>query len=76
MNINPLKKPTPENPLAVWTLAGELGLLLSVPLIIAVPLGVTLDRSFGTTPLFIIIGLVLAFLTSSLAVIRKIKALG
>lgn len=58
---------------SVWGLAGELGLLLSLPLVILIPIGVKLDRTFDTLPLFIICGLVLSALISTIAVARKVK---
>lgn len=57
----------------VWALAGEIGLLLALPLVILVPLAVKADRSLGTLPLFVIGSLVLALVISTIAVARKVK---
>ncbi|MEK7556600.1 MAG: hypothetical protein AAB538_01350 [Patescibacteria group bacterium] len=57
----------------VWSLAGEIGLLLSLPLVILVPLAVKLDRTFHTLPLFIIGSLILSIVISTLAVARKVR---
>jgi F0F1-type ATP synthase assembly protein I len=57
----------------VWALAGELGLLIVIPLLILLLIGIRLDRSFGTTPLFIIAGLILSFVVSAIAIARKVK---
>lgn len=57
----------------VWALAGEIGLLLALPLVILVPLAVKADRAFGTLPLFVLGSLMLSLVISSLAVARKVK---
>lgn len=57
----------------VWALAGEIGLLLSLPLVILVPLAVKLDRTLGTLPLFVIGSLILSAAISTIAVARKVK---
>lgn len=57
----------------VWALAGEIGLLLALPLVILVPLAVKADHSLGTLPLFVIGSLVLALVISTIAVARKVK---
>lgn len=57
---------------SVWALAGEIGLLLSLPLVILVPLAVKLDRAWDTLPLFIIGSLLLSMVISTIAVARKI----
>lgn len=57
----------------VWALAGEIGLLLALPLVILVPLAVKLDKAVGTMPLFIIGSLILSMIISTLAVARKIR---
>lgn len=59
--------------LNVWALAGEIGFLLSLPLVILVPLAVKLDRALGTLPLFIIGSLLLSMIISTIAVTRKIR---
>lgn len=56
-------------------LSGEIGFLIAIPLVALVLIGVKLDRTFATTPLFIIGGIVLASVVSTLAIRRKIKRL-
>lgn len=58
----------------VWALAGEIGLLLSLPLVILVPIAVKLDRTLNTLPLFVMAGLILSAVVSTIAVARKVKA--
>lgn len=59
--------------LNLWALSGELGLLIALPLVVFVLVGIKLDRWLGTLPLFIIVGMVLAGMVSTIAVARKIK---
>lgn len=63
------------NSLAAWSLVGEIGLILALPLVVAVLLGIKLDRYFQSMPLFTIVGLILAAVISTLAIARKIKRL-
>lgn len=61
--------------LNVWALAGELGMIITLPLVILILLGIKIDRLLGTTPLCIIIAMLLSFVISSVAVWRKVKTL-
>jgi F0F1-type ATP synthase assembly protein I len=65
----------PQPVLNMWALIGELGFIISLPLVILVIIGVKVDKTFHTTPLFIIIGFVLAATISTIAVGRKINKL-
>lgn len=57
----------------LFSLSLEIGFLILIPLIFFVLLSRYLDVKLGTFPLFLIIGIVLALITSSLAIYRKIK---
>ena len=57
----------------VWALAGELGFLIVIPLLVLLLIGIRLDRWANTMPLFIIISLILSFIISAVAIARKIK---
>jgi len=70
-----MEKPDVPQLLNWWALSGELGLLIALPLVLMVFLGVKLDRLLGTTPLFIIAGMLLAATASGIAIWRKIKRL-
>jgi F0F1-type ATP synthase assembly protein I len=48
----------------LWSLAGELGVKFAAPLIVLMLIGIKLDRSMGTTPLFILVGIVMSLATS------------
>ena len=59
----------------LFGIAGEIGLLISLPLVIFIPLAVIIDKQLNTLPLFIIGALFLSMIVSFLAVARKIKKL-
>ncbi len=61
--------------LNVWAIAGEIGFIIAIPLIALVLLGIKLDKTFGTTPLFIIFGMLLAALVSIISITKKVKKL-
>lgn len=54
---------------------GELGFIIALPLVVFLLGGVWLDKKLSTTPLFIIIGILLAVAVSSIAIGKKIKEL-
>ncbi len=65
------KKPSP--PFSALSLALKLGYIIAIPAVLFVLLGRFGDTYFGTSPLLLIAGLLLALTTSSLAVFRKIR---
>jgi F0F1-type ATP synthase assembly protein I len=67
------KKPDPKAPSA-WTalsLVSEIGLSIAIPTTLCALAGRWLDRHFGTSPLFILIGLFAALAISGVLVVRK-----
>ena len=59
---------------ATWSalaLAYELGILIAVPLVLFALGGRLVDRHFGTSPWFLLVGILLSILASSIAVARK-----
>jgi len=56
-------------------MVGELGFIIAVPLLVAIIAGIWIDKKFSTTPLFMIVGIILAITTSTIAIGRKIKEL-
>ncbi len=54
-------------------MAGEVGIILALPVVIFVVGGAKLDAYFDTSPLFVMIGVVLAATTSVVAMVRKIN---
>ena len=57
------------------SMVGELGIIIAAPLVVTILAGIWLDKKFNTTPLFIIVGVLLAITTSAIAIGRKIKRL-
>ena len=51
-------------------LAWEMGFTIAIPLVILVVVGVILDRTYHTTPFFIIFGITLSIIVSSYGVYR------
>lgn len=80
----PAQSPQPEkkessNPaplINAWALIGQIGLILALPLAVAVPIGVKLDRLFGTLPLCIFAALLLSLAISTSLIWQKIKSIG
>lgn len=65
----------PPPVLNVWALAGEVGIIITLPLVVFILIGIRIDRALNTTPLFIICALFLSLITSTIALYRKIKRL-
>lgn len=55
------------------SLAWELGYLIAVPLVVLALLGRFVDKKYGTSPWFLLSGIVLSILVSSYAVYSKSK---
>lgn len=68
--------PTIVQTINVWSTAGEIGVLIALPLVVLLLLGIKLDKKLGTTPLFIIVALIGSMVLSTVAIARKIKRLG
>lgn len=76
----PIESKKPENPsvaqtINVWSTAGEVGLLIALPLVLLILLGIKLDKKLGTTPLFIIVAMISSMVLSTIAIARKIRQL-
>ncbi len=54
---------------------GQLGFIIAVPAALFAYFGAKLDKVYATSPLFLLAGLGLSILTSSLAIYQKIKQL-
>ncbi len=57
----------------MWAMSGEIGWKITIPLVVLVILGIKIDKILGTTPLFIILGMILALVISGIAIARMIK---
>lgn len=53
----------------VW----DMGWIIAIPAVVLGFIGAYLDRFFQTSPLFILLGFVLAFLFSAIGIFRKLR---
>jgi len=65
--------PTPTFDLSLAALSGEIGLKLAIPLIIFMVIGIKLDRTLHTTPLFIFLAVALSLTASTIMVARIVQ---
>ncbi len=67
---------SPSRYTALWTalgLAWELGYVIALPLVIFALVGRWLDHRWGTSPLMILVGVVVAFIITSIWLATKLK---
>lgn len=69
------KPPDGENSLKLWPLAWELGYTIAVPIVTFALIGRFADKSFGTSPLFLLLGIAFALIVTGILVWKKIKNL-
>lgn len=55
--------------------AWELGYIVVIPIVVLGAGGAYADKKFGTSPLFLFIGIIIAFTVTSIAAYRKIKVI-
>lgn len=72
MNSYSMAQPSPPV-LNLWALSGEIGIILALPLVVLIIAGVKLDKYLGTTPLFIILAMIVSAVSSTILIARKIK---
>jgi hypothetical protein len=65
--------PTPTFNVNLLALSGEIGLKLAIPLLIFMLIGIKLDRSAHTTPLFMLLGVGLAVTVSTIMIAQMIR---
>ncbi len=76
MAVKPKKEMTGNNlaeDINLWSIAGEIGVKLALPLVVFMLTGIQLDRYFQTTPRFMFVGILLAFSSSAYLVYTIIK---
>lgn len=75
MNENPEK---PNNDIAKkWNmvnLASELGFIIALPLVVFAIAGKALDHKFGTTPWLTLAGILLAIISTTLWMVKRLRA--
>lgn len=59
--------------LSIWAVAGQVGFAIAVPIVGLTLLGIYADRMFSTTPLFIIIGIIVSIPVAILVVRNLIR---
>ena len=64
-----------RNTLRVIALASQLGVSMVVPLVVFVLGGIFLDKKVGTSPLFLLIGVLCGFIGAGYAVYDTVKQL-
>ncbi|MBI2098795.1 AtpZ/AtpI family protein [Candidatus Uhrbacteria bacterium] len=60
----------------VWSalaLAWQLGYTIAVPIVVLGLLGRILDKRFGTSPLFLLLGILISIIISSIGIYKKTK---
>jgi F0F1-type ATP synthase assembly protein I len=62
-----------RNTLRVLAIASQLGVSLAVPLVFFVVGGIFLDKKVGTSPLFLLIGIVCGFIGAGYALYDTVK---
>lgn len=62
----------------IWgavNLVFELGYMIAIPIVVLGFGGAFLDKKYGTSPLFILLGIVISVTISSISVYKKVKSL-
>ena len=57
----------------VWALAGELGYTIAIPIVFFALAGRFADRTFGTTPWLLIVGILISIFASTYLIYRKMR---
>ena len=56
-----------------WVLAGELGYIIAIPIVVLALLGRLADKAWGTAPWLMLLGIILSIATSSYLIYKKVK---
>lgn len=57
----------------VWSLAGQLGFSIAIPIVLFALLGRLADKAFGTSPFILLIGILLSIFVSSWLIYKKVR---
>ena len=63
----------PETKAELIAFAFDVGIAIAVPLAIFAFIGRTLDNSYGTSPLFLVIGLLLSLISTGIIIWKKVR---
>lgn len=69
------KQPPQKNTSSLVSLAWDLGFIFALPLVIFAIIGRILDNRMGTSPLFLLVGIIGAAVASSVGVFYKVRTL-
>ena len=61
------------NDFKAWSLAGELGYTIAIPIVVFALLGRFADKTWGTSPWFLLLGILISITASSWLIYRKVK---
>ncbi len=67
------QKAPPSLPFNLWVVTSEIGFTIAVPLVILILIGIKVDAALSTTPLFIIISMLVSFALTFVLLHRLIK---
>ena len=66
-------KPTNDKPLKILPILLDVGFTIAIPLVLLALGGRLLDKHFGTTPLLLLTGMILAIIISTIIVYKKLS---
>lgn len=72
---NQMQKPKQLSPFAAYALVGQLGYTIAIPAVLFGFGGAYLDKHLGSSPIFMMLGLGIAFASSALAIRRMLARL-
>ncbi|MSR67864.1 AtpZ/AtpI family protein [Candidatus Peribacteria bacterium] len=70
--------PSAQQSPSVWSLLPivfEIGYLIALPAVVFGFAGASIDKKLGSSPIFVLVGLALAFVVSALVVFRKVHSI-
>jgi ATP synthase protein I len=65
--------PSSSKKIKVWALAGELGFTIAIPIVVLAILGRLGDKYLNTSPLLLLLGVLLSIFISSYLIYKKIS---
>jgi F0F1-type ATP synthase assembly protein I len=57
----------------VWSLAGQLGFSIAIPIVIFALIGRIIDKALGTSPFILLGGILLSIFVSSWLIYKKVR---
>lgn len=72
-NKNSDEKEPDKNKISPISLSLELGYIIAIPIVVFGLLGRLIDKKLESTPIFLLAGILLAIISSSIGIYRKMK---